>query len=262
MKTIEELNFTRPIYNFLKRNNINTLEDIKKIDYDLIKDNKDIYNALVSRLHTEKILFDFEIPFYEIIKKRLINKDYVRVDELTISAHTKTGLNKLNINYVDELLCLDMTSLKQLRNNELGEVLYLLQIFNINLSEVLDDKLIILNQRIDELILTDKTIFELKALGCSTLSDYIHKVRNKSIKSYLSNSSINEIENKINEFMFKSIDSIEINIENYKMENKKLNDINEKRTQKLLKLEFLKNQRERLMEESKKIDREFSKLMK
>lgn len=260
MKTIEELNFTRPIYNFLKHNNINTLEDIKKIDYDIIKSNKDIYNALASRLHTEKMLFDFEIPFYEIIRQRLINADSIKIDELTISSHTKTGLNRLNVNYVDELSYLDMDSLMQLRNNELGEVLCLLQIFNIKLSEKYNDELIYLNQQIDELILSDKTIFELKAFGCSTISDYVHKIKNNIVLESLSASTIIEIEHKITTLMIEKNESIEIKIKNYETENDKLTDVNKKRTQKLLKLETLKNERERLLAESTRIDMEFNKI--
>ena len=262
MKTIEELNFTRPIYNFLKHNNINTLEDIKKIDYDTIRCNKDIYNALASRLHTEKMLFDFEIPFYEIIRQRLINGDSIKIDELTISSHTKTGLNKLNVNYVDELSCLNMESLKQLRNNELGEFLFLLQIFNIKLAEEYNDKLIYLNQSIDELILSDKTIFELKAFGCSTISDYVHKIKNNIVLDCLSASTIIEIEHKITTLMIEKNESIEIKIKNYEVENDNLTDVNKKRRQKLLRLEVLIKERERLLEESKKIDREFNKIKK
>ena len=223
MKTIENLNFSRLIYNYLKNNNINTLEDIRKIDYNIIKSNKDVYNALASRLHTEKMLFDFEIPFYKIIGQRLINKDCIKIDELTISSHTKTALNKLNINYLDELVYLDMNSLKQLRNNELGEVLYIMQIFNINISEKYDNRLIILNQKISELILSDKTILELNALGCITISDYVHKIKNnKQLISYLSNSSINEIENKISNLIVDDNQSIELKIKNYEIENDKL----------------------------------------
>ena len=260
MKKIEEFNFTRPIYNFLKQNNINTIEDIKKIDYELVKNNKDVYNALSSRLHTEKILFDFEIPFYTLIKRRIANKENIKIDELTISAHTKTALNKLGVNYINELFYLDMNSLKQLRNNELGEVLYMMEIFNISPSEKYNSRLVILNQKIDELILSDKTIFELKALGCFTISDYINKYNN--VIDYLSDDTKYEIDNKTNEFMFGDKSPIEIIIKNLETENEILTDSNEKRRKKLLRLEFLKNERERLLKETAKIDDEFNKLIK
>lgn len=262
MKKIEELNFTRSIYNFLKLNNINTLEDIKQIDYNIIKYNKDVYNALVSRLHSEKMLFNFEIPFYEVIKQRIINNDYIKIEELTISAHTKAALNKLNINYVDELVYLDKESLNKLRNNELGEVLYLLEMFNIKLSANYNDKLKILNQKLEELILSDNTIFELKALGCSTVSDYVHKIKNKNIQYYLSISVINEIDNQISDYLINNEQSIELVIKDYQIENNKLNNINKKRQENLLKLELLKKERERLLEESKKIEEDFNKVIK
>jgi len=260
MKKIEEFNFTRPIYNFLKQNNINTIEDIKKIDYELVKNNKDVYNAIVSRLHTEKILFDFEIPFYTIIKRRIANNENIKIEELTISAHTKTALNKLGVNYINELFYLDMNSLKQLRNNELGEVLYMMEMFNICPSEKYNDRLVILNQKLDELILSDKAIFELKALGCITISDYIHKFNN--IIGYLSDSTKKEIDSKVNEFMVSDKQPIEITIQNLESENEILADSNDKRRKKLLRLEFLKSERERLLKETAKIDAEFNKLIK
>ena len=260
MKKIEALDFTRPIYGFLKKKNINTLEDLLKIDYELIKNNKEIYNALVSRVHNEKLLFEFELPFYEIIQRRISNRENIKIDELTISTHTKTALKKLNINYINEIAYLDMKNLKQLRNNELGEVLYLIKLFNINLSENYNEKLIILNYNLDELILSDKTIFELKALNCYTISDYIHN--KNSIVIYLSEDTKKEIDDKINELTLSSEEPIEITINNLEYENEKLSNSNEKRRKKLSKLQFLKTERERLLNEAKRMDIEFNKLIK
>ena len=153
-----------------------------------------------------------------------------------------------------------MNSLKQLRNNELGEVLYMMEMFNICPSEKYNDRLVILNQKLDELILSDKAIFELKALGCFTISDYINKYNN--VIDYLSDDTKYEIDNKINEFMFGDKSPIEIIIKNLETENEILTDSNEKRRKKLLRLEFLKSERERLLKETAKIDAEFNKLIK
>jgi len=261
METIEDLNFTRPIYNFLRKKGINTIEDLKNIDYKLITIEKDIYNAVTSRLHSKNILYTFEIPFYEVLIKRLQNGEPIEIEENTISGHTKTALRKLNIKYIDELAYLDMESLNKLKNNELGEVLCLLKIFNIKLSDSYDNRLIYLNQEIEELILSDRTIFELKAVGCTTLSDYIHKDKN-SVLPYLSKSTIEEIEGKINEFSLNDTIPLEIKVKILEKEIIELNDINDKKKKELEKLTFLINEKERLLDEIKNREKEIKILIK
>lgn len=261
MKTIEDLNFTRPIYNFLRKKGINTIEDLRNIDYKLIINEKDIYNAVTSRLHSESILYAFEIPFYEVLIKRLQSGEPVKIEETTISSHTKTSLHKLNIKYIDELVYLDMESLNKLKNNELGEVLYLLKIFNIKLSDSYDNRLIYLNQEIEELILSDRTIFELKAIGCTTLSDYIHKDKN-SVLPYLSKSTIEEIEDKINEFNLNDTIPLEIKVKILEKEIIELSNINDKKKKVLQKLRFLIKEKERLLDEIKNNEKEIKSLIR
>ena len=121
MKEIDELNFTKPIYNFLKQNNINTLEDIRKINYELI----------------------------------------------------------------------------------------------------------------------------IKTFTILQLQDYIHKLNN--IICYLDLDTKEKINNKINEFLSDKEQPLEITIKNFEIENEILADSNAKKKNKILRLEFLKNERERLL---------------
>ena len=261
MKTIEELNFTRPIYNFLKKKGINTIEDLKNVDYKLITSEKELYNAVTTRLHSENILYSFEIPFYDVLKRKMQSRLPIKIEETTISNHSKTALYKLNIKYIDELTYLDKESLSKLKTNELGEILYLLKIFNIKLSDKYNNKIIYLNQKIEDLILSDRAIFELKAIGCITISDYIRKDKN-IISLCLSKIVVEEMENKITDLFLNDIVPLEIEMNIIETEIKNLNNANEKKKKVLEKLKFLITEKERLLNEIKAKDNEIKKLIK
>jgi len=259
MKKIEEMNFTRLVYRFLKLNNVNTLEDIKKIDYYLINNEKDIYNALASRIHSENMMFDFEVPFYNIMKRRLVVGESIKISELLMSSHTKTALKKINVNYLDELSYLDMNTLKLLRNNEFGEVMFFVNFFNISLSDKRDSILDILNLDLDEVILSDNAIFELKALGCMCVSDFVHQKRN-SVLLYLDDEVIVEVDNKMKELFNGDLIPLEISLKQEEQESVILQNEKDKKEKCLKLLERLHEKNVSLISEIEDMDKKIKTL--
>ena len=259
MKIIEEMNFTRLVYRFLKLNNINTLEDIKKMDYSLINSEKGLYNILSPRIHSDGMLFDFEVPFYNIIKRRLVVGECIKISELMMSSYTKSALNKLNVNYLDEIGYLDIETLKLLRNSEFGEIMFFIDFFNINLSNKRNSKLDVLNLSLEEIILSDNAVFELKALGCVNVSDYVHQKRN-SILLYLSDEVIVEADNKIKELFNSDVIPLEIVLKQEEQVTVKLQSEKDKKEQCLIMLEKMYEKNTRLFNDLEEMDKKIKKI--
>ena len=261
---IEELKFASLTEKYLIRNGYETLDDLTKIGYDALKNDGTLYNSVINKVHQNGRLMDFEVYFNAVIKKRLRNNEHIKIDELSISEHTKTSLKKINVDYVEELAFITDDMLKDFKIGELKEIQLIIKILGINKS-----KSNILNVRDTlkkyDVKLSEKTYAEFRAFSLNKLKDYLYLSEEQ--KNCLSADCRKELEELIkNTYNDVEVSKIDIEVEEMKEEIKQLEKSINLKEKQIKKLKELSNDKiileQRLSEVNKQLKKTITECTK
>ena len=245
---VENMNFNNITKKHLLRCGYETLEDLTKMKYSKLMNDKTTFNTIVNKVHQYGALMEFEKPYYVVIVKRLKNKEHVNLNELLISAHTVTALNRLGINYVEELAFFNEDMYYTMKTGEVKEVEFIIDFFGIKKES---DKKIIKNIDVD---MSEKTTLELKALHINNIKEYVYS--SDQVKQYLSDDCRKELDDMV-EYLYSNNGAkpVEIEVGDVELEVKKVQKTLKESNRLKDRLEELKRNKrmyEELLKESKK----------
>lgn len=249
---IEDMNFELHTKNFLLRHGYKTLDDLLKINYDYLANDKTLFNSVVNKVHKYGKMMDFEINYFSILKKRLNNGEHIRIDDLYISTSTINVLNNIGIDYVEELSSFNENMYGNIKPGIINEIEFLINILGIVKKT---NSQLIKKYNIE---LSNKTKSELRAFNIENIKDCLYMKEN--IKKYLSEDTKKEIEELL-EYLYGSngIKPIEIQIDEKQEEITKLEKTINKKEKLIKKLEELQNKKEYLERHLKEVNKTLQK---